>query len=1069
MIPVPPVESPARFSLASTETPWLLYRQVRDWSEDNGYDISSGRGEGNRAAQMVTWYDAVKWCNALSEMTGRDPVYRVADAGGDIYRTGLVDTLHVDAAANGFRLPSEREWIEAYRAGGDTRYYWGDFARSDREANSPYAVVHYWDGNDVQGGPAAVGTRLPNAWGFYDMAGNVEEWVFDRFVVPQTGESREGLEQSLALRILKGGGFVMDRQFDHARQHPTYPWFQNADIGFRVASSDPQASLEGIAVSPSEAASGREVDPFSAPAQFTPRDPSLEATLQRALPFIRLDLPELVPFRSQLEQGDLQEAAAWFRDYLLDHLAASGLKLKRPDIFRKADADAWLARYREERAVRWFLPESDHPAAWFQEGDDQLVKAWMRSRDPAYLDAYVWFARDRAQRARPWWLDLTIAERAGSPASGPADYTCVLSHGFDAGHALDGFTLLAVIAREGGKQIYPSIPPALVFDVIYESNHDLVGAGLQDDRSNVPNQILANGKILYKMGVNLPFLKDAPLWRNIGAARLIQASGTVMPDGTDLEFSLNYNRHFIEEVDAIGALRKPDQPVPAWMQKLQEKAESRTRMYLAVATPFASWPALAKHGNEQKRPREWMRTWLKEGRYEGFENITGPLLLGQQAAGPAAFTSVALPYGGFYVQRSNWNEQSSYLFLRASPAGSGHNRADINSIQLAAYGSWLLMSTGSPSYEQKNLHESQKIELPFIAKGMFDRTVGANSVLVDGLGQVDLVKTDSTRGWETPLDNLFHHSEELDLIEGRYRGLYRPERPWREAVVDQFVAEFGDERTADLVAYQAKLKADSNKSISTEHLRQLIFSRPDDLWFVLDQVEGDHEATQTWNLPPVDDGDSEHAFFVPGFSPEQVKKDANAGVIQAVRERGPGIEIRHFGSGALTYDLSYGRRYPHEGWFSFGIVGRRVPNVLLKASWSTSTGPLLTALVPTPPGHASPWSFRNLSREGLSGVRAEKADVAIEMHGRRMTGPIQAGPWQADARLFFSRTAGESSDLIVLGAGRLELNGKPLRLPGTNVRIQTKQGAVTSMTTIEAPQGFEWRSTPHGLAPDYRN
>lgn len=1064
MIPVPATAG-AGFSLSSTETPWPLYRQVREWANTHGYEITSGRGEGSRPVQMVSWHDAVKWCNALSEMTGREPVYR--DPSGEVYRKGVRDDVISSPESKGFRLPTEAEWIEAYRAGTTTRYFWGDHARSEREANSPYAVVHYWDGNDVEGGPAPVASRRPNAWGFYDMAGNVEEWVFDEYAIPVTGESREGLERASKLRILKGGGFVMDRQFDYASQHPTYPWYLNIDIGFRLASSDPQASLSGVDARPDDDREGREKLPFSAPARFEERDPSLEASIMRALPFIRLDLPEIAVFRQAVEIGRFHEAGLWFRDYLLRHLAASDLKLKRPDVFKQADADAWLARFRENREVRWFLPNSDHPSAWFQEGDDQLVKAWLRTRDPAYLDAYVWFARDRARRARPWWLDLTIAERAGSPAPGPADYTCVLSHGFDAGHALEGFALLAVIAREGGPEVYPLIPPELVFDVIFESNHDLVGAGLQDSRSNVPNQILANGKVLYQMGINLPFLRDAPLWRNIGAARLVQASGTVMQDGTDLEFSLNYNRHFIEEVDAILALRDPGKPMPDWMRRLEAKAESRLRMYLAIATPFASWPALAKQSNEQKRPREWMTAWLKDGRYTGFENITNPLLLEQPATGPAAFTSVALPFGGFYVQRSAWNEQASYLFLRASPGGSGHNRADINSIQVAAGGSWLLMSAGSPSYEQKNLDESQKVELPFIAKGVFDRTIAANSVLVDGMGQVDLVKTDSTSGWEEPLDNLFHHTDVLDFAEGRYRGTYRAQQPWRQTMVDQFVEEFGEERTADLVAYQRALQEGASRSLTTEHHRQVVFSRPDGLWLVVDHVAGDHEATQTWNFPPVEDAGSPHAFFVPGFGPNEVRTDAESRLVRATRAKGPGIELRHFGAGAVTYEKSYGRRYPHEGWFSFGIIGKRVPNVLLKTTWRTSSGPLLTALMPTGTDLPDDWKFEDLSRDGSSGLRAAREGVSVELHVRRETGTIRSGDWEMQAKFVVIRTAGERMDVLALGASAMKFAGQPIAADGENLSITARDGRVVTVSAVEAPRGFSWQSTPDGLAPDY--
>jgi hypothetical protein len=806
----------------------------------------------------------------------------------------------------------------------------------------------------------------------------------------------------------------------------------------------------------------RAAAPFSRNPEFTKRDPALAASVDRALPFLSRSAPALGPFWTLIDAGKVPEAAEWFRGFFLELLRKSSLRFKRPDIFRPAEADRWLARSREGRSIRWFLPQSDHPTAWFQEGDDLLAKAFLRTGRLEYLDAYCWYARDMALNARPWWLALTLSEREGSPAPGPADYACLFSHGFDAGNALRGFQILAEISRSNVPGVTERIPVELPFDLIFEACHDLVGSGLQDDRSNVPNQILANGLCLYQMGLVLDILRDAPLWRAIGAARLVAAAGTVLPDGTDLEFSLNYNKHFIDEVDAIVALQPPGRPVPPWLAELRRKATDRARMFLGVATPFASWPALAKQSNERERPKKLMQRWAEEGRFTGLEAITRPFLFAEPAGDAPPFRSISFPFGGYHVQRSGWGERDCYLFLRASPPGLGHNRKDINSLQVAAQGNWLLLSAGPPSYEQTNLAEDQKSELPFVSAGFFDRSVAANTVLVEGFGQVDLHRMDPVTPAPTPLPNRVLISEDCDFAEGFYRGRYAPEPPWDDTTVRKYVETFGDAATEDLVRYQNGLKEAAGRGLEADHHRQVFFSRRDGFWIVTDQVNAGSVLTQTWNLPPPDAGGNKEAYFVPGFAPDDVVMDAAGKSLLARRTTGPGLAIRHFLGGPVTYEKSFGRRYPHEGWFSFGIIGRRVPAVLLKATWKRAGAPLVTVLQPLDAAAGAEGEFTDRSTADSSGFALTRGNVTLEFHCADAPVLRTFGDLRVQARVVLWRREAEDVQCVVLGAERFVWQGKPLEVRDAAVHLR----GVPRVVPIRVPEGFAWREGPQGLRPE---
>lgn len=115
-------------------------KNVVTWASTHGYDIPLARHYTTTAdepAVGISWYHAVKWCNARSEMEGRIPVYHADTAGLTVYRSGQIDltNAHVNWSGNGYRLPTESEWERASRGGSENQPYpWGA-ANADFRAN----------------------------------------------------------------------------------------------------------------------------------------------------------------------------------------------------------------------------------------------------------------------------------------------------------------------------------------------------------------------------------------------------------------------------------------------------------------------------------------------------------------------------------------------------------------------------------------------------------------------------------------------------------------------------------------------------------------------------------------------------------------------------------------------------------------------------------------------------------------------------------------------------------------------------------------------------------------------
>jgi formylglycine-generating enzyme required for sulfatase activity len=128
--------------------------------------------QGKRPVDTVTWFDAVMFCNKLSEREGLILFYTITDItmhSNNINITAA--TVETNTSANGYRLPTEAQWEYACRAGSTTRWYFGD-AESQLVNYAWYTVNSNFRTHQV-------GLKLPNEFGLYDMHGNVWEWCWD--------------------------------------------------------------------------------------------------------------------------------------------------------------------------------------------------------------------------------------------------------------------------------------------------------------------------------------------------------------------------------------------------------------------------------------------------------------------------------------------------------------------------------------------------------------------------------------------------------------------------------------------------------------------------------------------------------------------------------------------------------------------------------------------------------------------------------------------------------------------------------------------------------------------------